>query len=102
MSGTIGVSDLGMGKTVKGSDGAKVGVINEVVETPSASPDSPASYYFEVDRGGFLGIGSSHLYIPINVVADAQGKDDVILTCTAEEAGQKYQQQPGKNDGSSR
>jgi hypothetical protein len=59
MSGTFSVSDLDLDKTVTGSDGNKIGVVSEVVKDPSASPGSPASFYFEVDCGGFLGIGGN-------------------------------------------
>lgn len=99
MAETISVGDLAMGKPVKGSDGKKVGVINEVIENPEASAGARGSFYFEVNRGGVLGIGASHLYIPVDAVADADHGGEVVLTCTSEEAERKYGQQPGKGDG---
>lgn len=98
MSETISVGDLALGKQVTGSDGKKVGVINEVIENPAASADTRASFYFVVNRGGLLGIGASHLYIPVDPVADAQQGGEVVLTCTSEEANQKYGRQTGKDD----
>ena len=99
MSGTFSAGDLGLGKTVTGSDGKKVGIVNEVVEDPSASPDSSARFYFEVNCGGFLGIGASHLYIPVEAVASAHRGQDVVLLDTAQEAGEKYTHRPDRYEG---
>jgi len=94
MPEAFSVGDLTLGKPVLGSDGQKIGVVNEVVNDPSAGPGSRASFYFEVDRGGFLGIGSTHLYIPAEEVLSADRNGSVRLTCTAEEAAQKYAHTP--------
>lgn len=94
MSETISVGDLALGTPVIGSDGKKIGVINEVEEEPSAPPGSSASFYFEVNSGGILGIGATHLYVPIQAVADAHASDGVVLRCTAKEASERYQHQP--------
>jgi len=87
-------------KTVKGSDGKKIGVVGGVVEDQSASLGSPVSFYFTVDCGGFLGIRASHLYIPVEAVASAHVGQPVVLLCTAQEAGEKYTHQPEGNDSS--
>jgi hypothetical protein len=95
MSQTISVGDLALGTPVIGSDGKKIGVINEVEENPSAPHGSPGSFYFEVNSGGILGIGTTHLYVPVQAVADAHASDGVVLRCTAKEASERYQHQPG-------
>ncbi len=99
MPGTFAAGDLDICETVKGSDGKKIGVINQLVEDQSASPGSPESFYLEVDCGGFLGIGGTRLYIPVGAVANAH-KGHVVLLCTAQEAAEKYTHQPGENDSS--
>lgn len=94
MPETFSVGDLSLGTPVIGSDHQKIGVVNQVVNDPSAPPGSRGSFYFEVDRGGFLGIGSTHLYIPAEDVSSVDQNGDVRLTCTAEEAAQKYARRP--------
>jgi hypothetical protein len=94
MSGTISAGDLALGLSVTGSDGSKVGVVNEVIENPSMPPASAGSFYFEVNQGGILGIGATHLYIPVEVVQSVGGEHGVALDCTAEEARQKYKRRP--------
>src|SRR5579859_7326383 len=94
MSRTISVGDLSLGAPVYGSQGKQIGEVNQVVENPSAQPGSAGSFYFEVDQGGFMGIGASHLYIPIDVVKSVDPKGGVVLTCTADEAGEKYARRP--------
>ena len=98
MPGTFAAGDLDIFETVKGSDGKKIGVINQLVEDQSASPGSPESFYMEVDCGGFLGIGTTRIFIPIGVVANARPGHGVVLLCTAQEAGEKYAHRLGKND----
>ncbi len=94
MSGTISVGDLALGSPVTGSDGNKVGVVNEVIENPSMPPGSAGSFYFEVNQGGILGIGATHLYMPIEMVKSVGGEHGVTLRCTAEEASEKYTRRP--------
>ena len=94
MSRTISVADLALGSPVTGSDGNKIGVVNEVIENPSMPPASAGSFYFEVNQGGILGIGATHLYIPVEAVQSAGGTHGVTLVCTAEEAGEEYTRRP--------
>jgi hypothetical protein len=78
---------------VQGSDGEKIGVVNKVVENPSVAAAAPGRFYFEVDRGGFLGVGATHLYIPVETVTSTD--DGVItLSCTANTASEKYKHEP--------
>ncbi len=100
MPETFAAGDLDIFETVKGSDGKKIGVINQLVENQSAPPGSPESLYLEVDCGGFLGIGTTRLYIPIGAVANARPGRAVVLLCTAQEAAEKYTHRLGKNDSS--
>lgn len=94
MSGTISAGDLALGLPVTGSDGNKVGVVNEVIENPSMPPGSAGNFYFEVNQGGILGIGATHLYMPIEMVKSVSREHGVLLVCTAEEAGEKYGHRP--------
>ena len=94
MPGTVSVSDLALGAPVAGSDGESVGVINEVVEHPNVQMDSPASFYIEVVRGGVLGLGGEHLYIPVEAVTSIQADGTIMLSCTAREAAHHYAREP--------
>ncbi len=85
---------LALGLSVMGSDGSKVGVVNEVMENPSYPPGSAGSFYFEVNQGGILGIGATHLFLPVEMVNSVSSEHGVLLLCTAEEAGEKYTRRP--------
>jgi hypothetical protein len=94
MPGTVSVGDLSIGMPVAGSDGEEIGVINHVVENPGAPENSPASFYFQVDVGGLLGLGSKHLYVPVDAVERVIGGESVSLSCTAEQAKEQFKQEP--------
>jgi hypothetical protein len=44
-----------------------------------------ATGYFEVDHGGFLGIGAKALYVPYSAVQQVIPGDRVVLNCTKDE-----------------
>ncbi|MGI8824397.1 MAG: PRC-barrel domain-containing protein [Chloroflexota bacterium] len=94
MSSTVSVGELSPGLSVVGSDGTKIGVINEVVENPNVSPQSPASMFMQIDHGGFLGIGDSHLCVPVAAIDAVHAGREVVLSCTADDARHKYQNRP--------
>lgn len=97
-SGT-GTSDLG---------GETTGVIEEdtvIVESvpagtwsgTGAGPDvgtNTGNGYLDVDHGGFLGIGTQHLYIPFSEVQSVEPGTSVTLSCTKDECINQYQNQP--------
>lgn len=97
----VRASELQLGREVDGSDGEKIGSINEVVEDPSSEEPSRGEYYMVVDQGGFLGFGASHLHIPVSAVQEIErggalgiGSKPIVLNCTGEEARTKYQVKP--------
>lgn len=94
MAGIVSISDLVLGSPVVGRDGGEVGVVNEVVQNPSFAPGSAGQFYFEADRGGVLGIGATHLYIPVEMVQSVSSEHGVMLSCTAQEANEKYGRRP--------
>lgn len=77
-----------------GSDGKDIGIINKVNENPNDRPGSPGSFYIEINVGGILGISPKHLYIRVDQVQSVKGGELLTLRCTADEANQKYTQQP--------
>lgn len=52
--------------------------------------------YFEVDHGGFLGIGTQHLYIPYSAVQSVEPGSSVTLNCTKDECANLYQNNPAQ------
>ncbi|MBV9280047.1 MAG: hypothetical protein JOZ41_08205 [Chloroflexi bacterium] len=46
--------------------------------------------YFEVDHGGFLGIGAKALYVPFSAVQEVVPGDRVVLSCTREECESRF------------
>jgi hypothetical protein len=59
-----------------------------------ATADPSREGYIQVDHGGFLGIGTSHLYIPFSAVAHVEPGDCVSLTCTKDSCTSLYHNTP--------
>lgn len=58
-------------------------------------PPTSEISYFEVDRGGILGMGAKHLYIPVAAVRKVEAShNQITLACTARQAAERYQHQP--------
>lgn len=53
-----------------------------------------ANGYLEVDHGGLLGIGATHLYIPFSAVQDIVPDDRVTLNVSAQQAEDMFKQKP--------
>lgn len=81
-------SDIGMGMDVHGSDGEKVGSVDEITASPSGEG------YITVIEGGILGIGGTHLWIPITAVERVEDGRHVTLSCTKSEASERYRNKP--------
>lgn len=94
MDGTFSVGNLALGKPVVGSDGESIGVVNELVENPSAPPGSAGSFYMKVSTGKVFGLGGTELYVPVTAVAQAPHDEPVVLICTAEEARERFREKP--------
>ena len=84
---TISVGDVQLGMEVYGSEGKKLGKVNEVFSTPST--DEP-HIYFTVDHGGVLGIGATVLSIPFSAIQHLGPGQAVTLDCTEEQAHARY------------
>jgi hypothetical protein len=50
--------------------------------------------YIVVDRGGVLGLGTKHYYVPFDAVDDVAPGDCVTLKCTREECEPLFGQKP--------
>lgn len=87
---SISVGDVQLGAQVYGAEGKHLGDVNEVVNDPSGD-----ELYFEVDRGGILGFGGKKLYVPFSAISELGAGSSVHLTCTTDEAEQRYAQKPG-------
>lgn len=87
------VGDLQPGMDVLGSDGEKIGVINEVVVDPNAT-DSAGRFYFILHQGGVLGIGGNFLYIPVDAVQSVQSGFNVTLNAARSEVESRYRDRP--------
>jgi len=84
---TISMGDVQLGMEVYGSEGKKLGKVNEVFSDPSS--DEP-HIYFTVDHGGVLGIGATVLSIPFSAIQRLGPGHAVTLDCTDEQANARY------------
>lgn len=77
-----------MGMDVRGSDGEKLGTVGEIMAIPGDEA------FIMVDQGGVLGIGSKHLWIPLEEISQVTEGRHITLSCTKEEADRQYDRKP--------
>lgn len=83
------------GMEVYASDGEKIGSVAQVWTNVTDTTTAVASIgYFQVDQGGVLGIGASHLYIPFSSVDDLVPGECVTINCAKSECSSRYEQEP--------
>lgn len=95
-----------IGMTVKDTHGEEIGCVAKVwpymaasyadgPPTPGQKRDDPADVgFFSIDRGGILGVGATHLYVPFKAVHSVGPGGSITLGCTAQECGDTYSEQP--------
>ena len=89
---TVTVSE---GMEVFSSDGKAVGKVSHVWKgITDTSTDVMSTGYFQVDQGGLLGLGTTHLYIPFSAVEETTPDQCVTIACASDDCTQRYTNKP--------
>jgi hypothetical protein len=83
------------GMEVFTADGKKLGKVGHVWKgIADAMTDVISSGYFQIDQGGVLGIGATHLYIPFTAVEDTTPDECVTLDCSTDDCTDRFSTKP--------